>query len=223
VPQDEAWERTGKPPIKVRWVDTNKGDDESPNYRSRLVAKDYRKKGEDAFFAPTPPLEALRAVLSLAATPSLWMRNEPQWTGDNRIQVSFVDISRAYFNARTDPEHPVYVDLPREDPDWGKGLCGRLNVHMYGTRPAADGWHSEYSETVEACGFVRGESSACVFWHPERDLICSVHGDDFTTVGPKKSLDWFIEFLGTKYELKEPTRLGLQMAMTRKEEYSTGS
>ena len=65
------------------------------------------------------------------------MKKEPQWTGDSRIQVSFVDISRAYFNARTDPEHPVYVDLPPEDPDWGKGLCGRLNVHMYGTRPAA--------------------------------------------------------------------------------------
>ena len=29
--------RTGRPPISVRWVDVNKGDDMSPNYRSRLV------------------------------------------------------------------------------------------------------------------------------------------------------------------------------------------
>ena len=78
-------------------------------------------------------------MLSLAATPTLWMRSERQWTSDDRIQVSFEDISRAYFNAKTDPERPIYVDLPPKDPDWGNGLCGRLNVYMYGTRTAADG------------------------------------------------------------------------------------
>ena len=30
---------TGKIPIKTRWIDINKGDDTTPNYRSRLVAK----------------------------------------------------------------------------------------------------------------------------------------------------------------------------------------
>ena len=73
VPEGEAWDRTGKRPIGVRWVDVNKGDDDDPNYRSRLVAKDIRKKGEDAIFAPTPPLESLRAVLSLVASPQVWM------------------------------------------------------------------------------------------------------------------------------------------------------
>ena len=140
VPEAEAWGSTGRRPIGVRWVDTNKGDDAEPNYRSRLVAKDIRRKGEDAIFAPSPPLESLRSVLSLVATPKLWMTDEPKWCGGDRLQISLVDISRAYFNARTDPDKPVYVDLPREDPDWGKGLCGKLNVHMYGTRPAADGW-----------------------------------------------------------------------------------
>ena len=79
---------------------------------------------------------------------------------------------------------------------------------MYGTRRAADGWHCEYSETLENMGFRRGTSSACVFWHPERQLICFVHGDDFTTGGPKKSLDWFKEMMEIKYELKESVRLG---------------
>ena len=79
---------------------------------------------------------------------------------------------------------------------------------MYGTRPAADGWYCECSESVEASGFVRGESSACVFRHPEKNLVASVHGDDFTTVGPKSSLDWFRQQLESKYELKEASRLG---------------
>ena len=54
--------------------------------------------------------------------------------------MSLIDISRAYFNAKTKEDDPVYVELPQEDPDYGKGLCGRLRVHMYGTRKAADGW-----------------------------------------------------------------------------------
>ena len=59
---------TGRKPITVRWVDVNKGDDDEPNYRSRLVAREIRKKGDNPMFAPTPPLESLRTVLSLAAT-----------------------------------------------------------------------------------------------------------------------------------------------------------
>ena len=33
--------------------------------------------------------------------------------------------------------------------------------------------------------------------------MCSVHGDDFTTAGPKEALDWFKKELEAKYELKE--------------------
>ena len=64
----ECLERTRGPPVTVRWVETNKGDDVNPNIRSRLAARQIRGPGQDAVFAPTPPLEALRTVLSLAAT-----------------------------------------------------------------------------------------------------------------------------------------------------------
>ena len=37
-PIDECVKVTGKRPTKVRWVDVNKGDSESPNVRSRIVA-----------------------------------------------------------------------------------------------------------------------------------------------------------------------------------------
>ena len=64
----EALRRQGKPPITVRWVETNKGDDANPKIRSRLVAREIRLKGEEAIFALTPPLESLRMVLSHATT-----------------------------------------------------------------------------------------------------------------------------------------------------------
>ncbi len=207
--RDECYKHTGKPPITVRWVDVNKGDDINPNYRSRLVAREIRRRGEDPIFAPTPPLESLRTVLSLAATDIAGApRHDRRASSDRRTQVSFVDISRAYFCASTDADKPSYVELPDEDPDSRRGMVGLLLKHMYGTRAAALGWHSEYSGTLVEIGFVPGSASACVFAHPERRLVCSVHGDDLTTTGAKVDLDWFKAELEKRYELKESARLG---------------
>ena len=64
----ECWSRTGAPPVTVRWVETNKGDDEHPNVRSRLVAKEFNNKKCDDLFAGTPPVEAMRAIISMAAS-----------------------------------------------------------------------------------------------------------------------------------------------------------
>ena len=42
---NEARKRMGRAPISVRWVETNKGDDQNPNIRSRLVAREIRTQG----------------------------------------------------------------------------------------------------------------------------------------------------------------------------------
>ena len=208
-PYAEARQRTGKAPVSVRWVDIKKGDNECPNVRCRLVARQIRRHGEEAIFAPTPPLEALRTVLCVVTTdfPEERLKSRDPHS-EERFQVSFVDISRAYFNAKCDQSNPTYVDLPPEDPDHGK-MCGLLLRHMYGTRAAADGWQQEYARTLtEDLGFKQGAASPCVFVHPERRLTCSVHGDDFTTGGPKNQLDWFEKALEDHYELKRGGRLG---------------
>ena len=112
-PIKEAWAKTGRPPISVRWVEINKGDDDHPNTRSRLVAREIRMAGEEAIFAPTPPLESLRMVLSHAVTsfpgerPKVFDPHSPE-----RSQVIALDISRAYFNAATPVDLPTYVALP---------------------------------------------------------------------------------------------------------------
>ena len=62
---NEARRRMGRSPICVRWVER---DDLNPNIRSRLVAREIRTAGRDVIFAPTPPLESLRMVLSYAAS-----------------------------------------------------------------------------------------------------------------------------------------------------------
>ena len=45
---------TGKKPVKVTWVDVNKGDDESPHVRYRIVAKDVNVDKRPDLFAATP-------------------------------------------------------------------------------------------------------------------------------------------------------------------------
>ena len=210
VAREEAYAKHGKAPITIKWIDVNKGDDERPQYRSRFVAREVRRKGEASIFAPTPPLEALRTILSMAATnlPGITKPCRDK-TSEKRTQISVIDISRAYFNAVMDGTNPTYVELPEEDEDHGKGMCGRLNVHMYGTRHAAEGWHDEYADFLtEELGFAKGNASACVFRHAERGVTTSVYGDDFTTTGAKTDLDWFRDELKKKYELTEPARLG---------------
>ena len=54
----ESWKETGKAPIAVRWVDINKGDSKEPNYRSRLVAKEFNTGVCPELYAATPPANA---------------------------------------------------------------------------------------------------------------------------------------------------------------------
>ena len=60
VPIAQCWERTGKAPLKARWIDIDKGT----RYRSRWVAKQFKGSDSEEWFSATPPIEALRALIS---------------------------------------------------------------------------------------------------------------------------------------------------------------
>ena len=68
VKRQRCRDLTGKGSIAVRWVDTNKQDEVNPKYRSRLVAKQFKKHGDPDFYAATPPIEMLKGIISIAAT-----------------------------------------------------------------------------------------------------------------------------------------------------------
>ena len=210
VPRSEARATTGRPPITVRWVDVNKGDDACPNYRSRLVARQMKALDHSgtSYFAPAPPIEALRTVISFAMT--RMGNHQPVWDplSPQRTQISFVDVSRAYFNAKVDAKAPpMFVDLPQEDNDH-HDKCGKLAFHMYGTRPAADGWQQEYSTMLIKLGFRQGMACPNVFRHPDRKIVTSVHGDDFTSSGPADALDWLEKAIAESYDITIGPRLG---------------
>ena len=147
-------------PIIVRWIDINKGDSQSPNYRSRIVARELNTRNRDDLFAATPPLEALKIILSMTAIA-------------NKGEVVMInDISRAFFHAKV--ERDVYVELPEEDRKPGEEhLCGKLRFSMYGTRDAAQNWYKEYSQQLVKIGFTQGIASPMHFLSPrtsDKDL-----------------------------------------------------
>ena len=197
VPVSECFNKTGKPPIKGRWVDINKGDDINHNYRSKWVGQEFRvNDGRDDLFAATPPLEAIKALISLAASQCGSMNN-------GRVKkIAFIDISKAYCHAPAQRE--MYVQIPDESlklEDRGK-YCGRLNYSLYGTRDAATNWESHYTQLFFDVGFKQGVASPCIFSHVERDVRVVVHGDDFTVLATQDSIDWLAEYLGSKLKLK---------------------
>ena len=79
---------------------------------------------------------------------------------------------------------------------------------MYGTQKAAEGWQAESSGALVEMGFKQGVACPCIFVHGAKDIVVTVHGDDFTAVGPKVGLDWYEAALEAKYELKKGGRLG---------------
>ena len=185
VPREQS---IGKPTVKTMWIDINKGDMKEPKIRSRLVGKEYRTDDDPGLYAATPPLEALRIILSRAAN-------------DSRRRVMVNDVSRAYFNAPATRE--LYIEIPKEDKLPGDGdVVGKMRLCLYGTRDAALNWQNVVSEHLICIGFVRSTAFPCVFWHPTRDITCLVHGDDYASTGLKHDLRWFNEELQKKFEIK---------------------
>jgi hypothetical protein len=171
-PIKECFEKTGKPPVSTRWVDTNKAHElDGIDVRCRLVARNFKggDKDRDDLFAETPPLEAKRLLMSRAVT-----RRK-----DGRVRkLLFIDVRKAHLNPPC--EGDVYIELPAEA-ECPEGMCGKLDFWLYVFRPAAAAWEKHYSGKLESVGFVRGVTCGVVFYHPGRDISLAVHGDDFTS------------------------------------------
>jgi hypothetical protein len=172
-------------------VDVNKGSKESPDIRCRLVARDFRVKGEghrDDLFAAMPPLEAKRFLFLMAAS---------TWGAPDPVKVMLIDVKKAHLNGYVDEGTWACIELPEED--FEEGMCGRLKRWLYGMRPAAKAWEEDYAAKLCSAGFIRGVAAPTVFFHPEWDVRIVVHGDDFTTIGRQQFLDKFRDLMAGWY------------------------
>ena len=176
--------------ITTKWLDVNKGDEVTPNYRARLVGREIAWEKRDDLYAATPPLESLKALVSVCSS-------SQQGASPHRIMA--VDVKRAYFYAPATRD--LFVKIPKEDKEDGdEGMVAKLRLSLYGTRDAALNWANTYTEFLEKQGFTRGRGCSCNFSHP-RGIIMTVHGDDFTSSASTKNLEWLKRKFEEKFEV----------------------
>jgi hypothetical protein len=197
VPTSECHNTTGRGPIGTRWVDVNKGDTKAPDVRSRLVAQEFKDSPSLEMFAGTPPWEAKKILFSI-------MASRPHKNGKD-LKVGLIDVKKAYLYAKS--RKPTYIKLPEE---FGAppGMCGKLNVSLYGTRDAASNWEREYTETFQNMGLKQGLSSPCIFRSEEEDITVVVHGDDFTVLSDEIGIEKVRRAMESKYRIKMRGILG---------------
>ena len=203
VPIQNCWNDTGKDPIGVRWLTINKGDDENPEIRCRIVAKEFNTSKREDLFAATPPLEAKKMLFSFAVTEGIGYQKGKE---DEGMKLDFIDIRRAYYHAEA--RRKLYITLPEGDQE--EGMCGLLFKSLEGTRDAAQNWEYTYSKFMTDLGFERGKATPCIFTLSSKNLRVVVHGDDFTVLGHTKDLDWFRQAISDKFTVKFRGRIGPQ-------------
>lgn len=195
IPVSEAVHVTEKRPNGTRWVDINKVDDESNNHRSRWVAQEIRMdKGQWELFAGTPPLDAVRYIISTCAS-----------TLGNQVMSN--DIRRAYVFA--DVRKPIFVELPTAAKQGDNpNVCARLRKSPHGTLDAASNWSEWCTNILVEHGFVRGASNPCLVFHAARNLFTLVHRDDFLSTSSADNLKWLNEMQTTSRDGRERKRGG---------------
>ena len=189
--------------IQTRWVDTNKGDERSPEIRCRLVAKEVKKRNnteeESAnFFASTPPREAVKFLISEAITTRVSRNNRP-------LRMSFIDAKEAHL--RSEVLRELYVGPPPEAHE-PPGIVWRLQRAMYGTRDAAAAWEREWTNTLNSVGFESGVSNPALLDSEKMDAFMMVHGDDYITLGDDEALSEVEHVMSSHYTIKVRAILG---------------
>ena len=194
---DECMKQTGKPPVTTKWVDVDKGRDGSIVVRSRLVARDFKTKtGREQFdvFAAMPPLESKRMLFRMLMVDGSVKGREDQ----GHVKLMFVDVKKAHLNGKLKDDEYAYIQLPEEA---GSGVA-RLKRWLYGMRPAANAWESDYAKHLEENGFRRGVAAPTTFAHIEKGIRLVVWGDDFTFLGRDGDLKWAAGLMESWYEIK---------------------
>lgn len=187
--------KSGRQPIPMGWVDINKGDDEHPKVRCRLVVQETRRQttidpeNTAAVFSATPPYEAMRMIISMLMTP-----RTPE---EHDHVLTFIDISRAHPHAPM--RRDLWVKLPPEDPRSGEpGICGRLLKCMYGAKDAGQNFELYTHDFMVSREFRVGLFTPCVFHSEKKNQQVYVYGDNFVVKGSRSENQQFVADLKTE-------------------------
>ena len=125
-------------------------------------------------------------------------------TIDKEEKVIMINgVARAFFEAKA--TRKVCIELPEDDKvleDVKNDNVGLLKMSLYGTRDAATNWQEEVAKEMISWGFSRGRYNPCRYYHKGTHLKCLVNGDDFVSVGSRRSVEKFRQKLEKRFEIK---------------------
>ena len=143
-----------------------------------MVGKEFNRKVTGGLFAATPPLEALRLLLSWATT--------VEGTGTGKVAgarprgkrkgILIADVSRAFFE--TPARRDVCVELPEEALGEGEpnaDTVSKLMASLYGTRDASAKWQEEVHTSMRNWGFKMGKYNSSTYFNKDRGaaMLCA--------------------------------------------------
>ena len=100
VDEKAAVAKYGITPVDTKWMDIDKAFEEKPvQIISRMCAREFKSDDRPDLFAGTPPLEALKAIISIAANIK------------ETFSIMHIDVSRAYFPLQSDLLLDLHPDL----------------------------------------------------------------------------------------------------------------
>ena len=149
-----------------------------------MVAQEFNdgKEMEEDLFAATPPLEAMRMLMSDVAT---------KGGGGKRKVLMLADVKKAFYEAAM--RRDVCMEIPEEDKeeeDRKEDKVAYLKLAMPGTRDAANAWQEEVARWMRGLGFTRGRYSPCIYWNRKKGIKATVHGDDFIISCGVEEVSW---------------------------------
>ena len=103
VKRSEAYEKTGRGPISAKWVDRRVARGRGVASQVAVGCKVKGEKDREDLFCATPPLEALRLLISRQAT----VRPDGK-----EVKTMYIDVRKAHLIPEC--KEDVYVELPAE-------------------------------------------------------------------------------------------------------------
>jgi hypothetical protein len=136
-------------------------------FKARLVAQGFsQKQGVDysETFAPVTTITTIMITFTLAVAKN-WVIHQ-------------IDFDSAYLNASLDEE--IYMLIPPEHRDYGKGKVFRLKKSIYGLKQAGREWYQLLRDTLLKDGWKQCMKDACVFTRNQGDnkIITIIYVDD---------------------------------------------
>ena len=157
-PRTEAYQRMGRKPFGMRWIECNKGDEQRRELRSRLVVQETRQTSTisasdiAAVTSSTPPLEVVRLFCSLMMS--------MKGAGGEPLVLQFLNVSRAHPHAEVLRDDFYVETVPEMGPLEDTCLLARR------------GWYG-----------MRDAQQASEFAHRSIFLLYFVHGDNYVGLG----------------------------------------